>query len=80
MAKIHIQSKTSNPDDILRRDLLHVEQEINGQQSILELDSRTADPSVTSGTGKIKIWYRSDLNEIRFNENGTVYKIAATAA
>lgn len=81
MAKIHLDSKTSNEDEVLRRDFNKIENAINLSQQIMNLDSRTADPSGLGNTsGKIQIWYRSDLQQIRFNDNGTTYKIQASAA
>ncbi len=80
MALIHLESKTTNPDDLLRRDLTRIEQQINTQQQLLDLQSRTSDPNPGDTTGKIQIWYRRDVQQIRFNDNGTVYKIQATAA
>lgn len=80
MALINLESKVSNPDDQLRRDLNKIENQINLQQSVMDLASRTSDPSLGNTTGKIQIWYRRDLQQIRFNDNGTVYKIQASVA
>lgn len=80
MALINLDSKTQNDNDILRRDMTRIEQQINIQQQIIDLQSRTSDPNLGDTTGKIQIWYRRDLKEIRFNDNGTTYKIAAVAA
>ncbi len=81
MTKIHLDSKTTNDNSVLRRDLNKIETAINLSQEILNLDSRTADPTgLGNTTGKIQIWYRSDLQQLRFNYNGTIYKIQASAA
>lgn len=80
MAFINLESKIRNEDDILRRDLNKIEQTINIQQQIIDLESRTTDPNPGDTTGKIQIWYRRDLKELRFNDNGTTYKIAAVVA
>lgn len=80
MALIRLDSKTTSDNDMLRRDMNRIEQAINLAQSIIDLESRTADPTLGNTTGKIQIWYRRDLQEIRFNDNGTTYKIAAVAA
>ena len=80
MALIHLETKTTSDDPQLRKDMQRIQDAINIQQSILDLESRTADPNPGDTTGKIQIWYRRDLKEIRFNDNGTTYKIAAVAA
>lgn len=80
MALIVLDSKISSTDEALRRDFTKIEQTINLQQSVLDLESRTADPVPGNTTGKIQIWYRRDLQQIRFNDNGTVYKIQAVVA
>lgn len=81
MAKIHLDSKTSNEDQALRRDFFKLEQAINLSQDILNLESRSEDPTALGNTdGKIQIWYRSDLQQIRFNDNGTTYKLQASVA
>lgn len=81
MTKINIESKISNTDDTLRRDLGKLENAINLAQEIINLDSRTSDPSgLGNTTGKIQIWYRRDLQQVRFNDNGTVYKLQAVVA
>lgn len=80
MALIHLDSTTASSDDMLRRDMTRIQQQINLQQQVMDLASRTTDPSLGDTTGKIQIWYRRDLKEIRFNDNGTTYKIAAVAA
>lgn len=80
MALIHLDSKTVSDNDILRRDMTRIEQQINLQQQILDLQSRTSDPNLGDTSGKIQIWYRRDLQQIRFNDNGTTYKIQASVA
>jgi hypothetical protein len=80
MAFIALDSTTNSPDDMLRRDMTRIQQQINLQQQVMDLESRTADPTLGNTTGKIQIWYRRDLKEIRFNDNGTTYKIQAVAA
>jgi hypothetical protein len=77
---INLESKTQNENDILRRDLNKIEQAINIQQQIIDLASRTSDPSPGDTSGKIQIWYRRDLQQIRFNDNGTTYKLQASLA
>ena len=80
MALIHLESKTVNADDLLRRDLTKIEQQINIQQQLLDLQSRTSDPNPGDTSGKIQIWYRRDLLQIRWNDNGTIYKLQGVAA
>lgn len=80
MSLIKLESANTNPDDLLRRDLKKIEQQINIQQQLIDLLSRTSDPNPGDTTGKIQIWYRRDLLQIRFNDNGTVYKLQAVAA
>lgn len=80
MPLIHLSSKTLAESDNMRRDFFKIETAINSAQQILDLQSRSSDPNPDDTSGKIQIWYRSDLKEIRFNDNGTVYKIAATPA
>lgn len=80
MTLISLASKNNNPDQILRHDMSKIEQTINGQQLMIDLKSRTSDPNPGDTSGKIQIWYRSDLQQIRFNDNGTVYKLQAVVA
>jgi len=80
MPLVNLETTTAAKEDVTRRDMLKVQNAINSQQSIMDLESRTSDPSLTGTTGKIQVWYRRDLKELRFNDNGTTYKIAATAA
>lgn len=80
MTFIKLESTKTNLDDTLRRDLSKIEQQINIQQQLLDLLSRTSDPNPGDTTGKIQIWYRRDLQQIRFNDNGTVYKLQAVLA
>lgn len=79
MTLINLESKTVNPDDLLRRDLTKIEQTINNQQLLIDLQSRTSDPNPGDTTGKIQIWYRRDVQQIRFNDNGTIYKLQGVA-
>ena len=80
MALIQLESKTLSQDENVRRDMHRVESAINGLQAVMELESRTIDPSgLGNTTGKIQIWYRRDLQQIRFNDNGTMYKLQAVA-
>lgn len=81
MSQIHLDSKTTNEDPALRRDLGKLENAINFGQKIMNLESRTSDPTGLGDTsGKIQIWYRRDVQQIRFNDNGTTYKIQASVA
>jgi hypothetical protein len=77
--KIKLMTPTKSDDPILRHDMQEIQAAINQQQTLMEVDSYTADPAPTAASNKVYIWWRSDLNEIRINENGTLYKIAATA-
>lgn len=80
MALIHLDTRTSGETPEIRKDMQRIQDAINLQQSILDLESRTADPTLGDTTGKIQVWYRRDLQQIRFNDNGTTYKIQAVAA
>lgn len=79
MALITLDSKIINEDDLLRRDMSKIEQQINIQQKIINLQSRTSDPNPGDTTGLIQMWYRRDLIQIRFNDNGTIYKLQGVA-
>lgn len=81
MPKINLQSSKKLEDPILRHDLKTIEDQINLMQERPEIDSRSDDPSgIPTSSGKLVMWYRSDLQELRFVHNGTTYKIAATPA
>ena len=77
---MQIEVQYRGEDRNLRQDLKNLRDAHNQSEVLLELESKTADPSVTASSDKVYVWYRSDLNEIRANNNGTVYKVALTAA
>lgn len=80
MPKIQLGSIVKLSDPILRHDLETIQDQINLQQARPEIDSRSDDPSnLPTSSGKLVMWYRSDLQELRFIHNGTKYKISATA-
>lgn len=79
--KVQLTSKNSVQDPRLRDDIITIQDTINRQQEVLDLDSRTSDPTgFETTTGKIRMWFRRDLQELRYVDNGTTYKIAAVAA
>lgn len=73
-------TRQADLDVSVKDNLIKLQDSINSLQSIFELDSRSSDPTLEDSSGKIQIWYRSDVQQIRFNDNGTIYKIQAAAA
>lgn len=61
----------------LRRDIGQLRDGINNLQRVLDMERRSDDPASPGSGGNIKLWYRSDLQQLRFWDNGTKYKIQA---
>ena len=78
MGKITTKYQIIGDDDVLKQDILALKNAHNRSEEILQLDTRTDDPSgLPTTTDKVYIWFRSNTSpqQVRFLYNGTTYKL-----